>query len=156
MRSCWLPVPSIRRSISLSRKELVNNAGTQSRPQGIKAQGSGQDHIQAAGLSHPQQAAPDGRVRMPADLGVHQHRRLLHDAGIINDFIWSGCTDFAGLGRAILVLVGIYLIGCAATYGQSAVMVRLAQRGSTGCARTCSTNCRTCRFPTLISTPTAS
>lgn len=26
--------------------------------------------------------------------------------GIINDFIWSGCTDFAGLGRAILVLVG--------------------------------------------------
>ena len=49
--------------------------------------------------------------------------------GIINDFIWSGCTDFAGLGRAILVLVGIYLIGCAATYGQSAVMVRLAQRG---------------------------
>ncbi len=32
MRSCWLPVPSIRRSISLSRKELVNNAGTQSRP----------------------------------------------------------------------------------------------------------------------------
>ena len=29
--------------------------------------------------------------------------------GIINDFIWSGCTDFAGLGRAILVLVGIYL-----------------------------------------------
>ena len=34
--------------------------------------------------------------------------------GIINDFIWSGCTDFAGLGRAILVLVGIYLIGCAA------------------------------------------
>ena len=49
--------------------------------------------------------------------------------GIINDFIWSGCTNFAGLGRAILVLVGIYLIGCAATYGQSAVMVRLAQRG---------------------------
>lgn len=76
--------------------------------------------------------------------------------GIINDFIWSGCTDFAGLGRAILVLVGIYLIGCAATYGQSAVMVRLASGGSTGCARTCSTNCRTCRFPTLTSTPTAS
>ena len=23
--------------------------------------------------------------------------------GIINDFIWSGCTDFAGLGLAILV-----------------------------------------------------
>ena len=49
--------------------------------------------------------------------------------GIINDFIWSGCTDFAGLGRAILLLVCVYLLGCLATYGQSAVMVRLAQRG---------------------------
>ena len=49
--------------------------------------------------------------------------------GIINDFIYSGCTDFAGLGRAVLLLVGIYLIGCLATYGQSATMVRLAQRG---------------------------
>ena len=49
--------------------------------------------------------------------------------GIINDFIWSGCTDFAGLAFAILKLVGIYLVGCVATYCQSAVMVRLAQRG---------------------------
>ena len=49
--------------------------------------------------------------------------------GIINNFIWSGCTDFAGLGLAILKLVGVYLIGCLATYGQSATMVRLAQRG---------------------------
>ena len=49
--------------------------------------------------------------------------------GIINDFIWSGCTDFAGLAQAIVMLVGIYLIGCLATYGQAAVMVRLAQRG---------------------------
>ena len=49
--------------------------------------------------------------------------------GIINKFIWSGCTDFAGLGRAILTLVGVYLIGCLATYSQSAIMVRLAQRG---------------------------
>jgi ATP-binding cassette subfamily B protein len=49
--------------------------------------------------------------------------------GIINDFIWSGCTDFAGLGRAVLKLVIIYLVGCAATYAQSATMVRLAQRG---------------------------
>ena len=49
--------------------------------------------------------------------------------GIINDFIWSGCTDFAGLALAIMKLVGIYLVGCAATYCQSAVMVRLAQRG---------------------------
>ena len=29
---------------------------------------------------------------------------------IINNFIWSGCTDFAGLGRAILGLAGIYLL----------------------------------------------
>ena len=50
---------------------------------------------------------------------------------IINNFIWSGCTDFAYLGRAVLVLVVVYAAGCAAAYGQSAVMVRLAQRGST-------------------------
>ncbi|WP_186566717.1 ABC transporter ATP-binding protein [Lawsonibacter celer] len=49
--------------------------------------------------------------------------------GIINDFIWSGCTDFAGLGLAVLKLIGIYLLGCLATYIQSATMVRLAQRG---------------------------
>ena len=49
--------------------------------------------------------------------------------GIINDFIWSGCTDFAGLAQSIAVLVGIYLLGGLATYGQSATMVRLAQRG---------------------------
>ena len=49
--------------------------------------------------------------------------------GIINNFIWSGCTDFAGLGLSILKLVGVYLIGCLATYGQSATMVRLAERG---------------------------
>ena len=49
--------------------------------------------------------------------------------GIINNFIWSGCTDFAGLGRAVLMLIGIYLLGCLATYGQAAIMVRLAQRG---------------------------
>ncbi len=49
--------------------------------------------------------------------------------GIINDFIWSGCTDFAGLGRAILLLVGVYLVGCLASYGRSAIMVQLAQRG---------------------------
>ncbi len=49
--------------------------------------------------------------------------------GIINRFIWSGCTDFAGLAFAILKLVCIYLVGCVATYCQSALMVRLAQRG---------------------------
>jgi ATP-binding cassette subfamily B protein len=49
--------------------------------------------------------------------------------GIINNFIWSGCTDFAGLGKAVLKLIGVYLLGCLSTYGQSATMVRLAQRG---------------------------
>ncbi len=49
--------------------------------------------------------------------------------GIINNFIYSGCTDFAGLGLSILKLVGVYLVGCLATYGQSAAMVRMAQRG---------------------------
>ncbi len=49
--------------------------------------------------------------------------------GIINRFIYAGCTDFAGLGRSVLLLVGIYLVGCLATYGQSATMVRLAQKG---------------------------
>ncbi len=48
---------------------------------------------------------------------------------IINNFIWSGCTDFAGLGRAILGLAAVYLLGCLATYGQSAAMVRLAEKG---------------------------
>ena len=76
--------------------------------------------------------------------------------GIINDFIWSGCTDFAGLGRAILVLVGIYLIGCAATYGQSAVMVRLAQRGINRLRKDLFDKLQDRRFPTLTSTPTAS
>ena len=49
--------------------------------------------------------------------------------GIINNFIWSGCTDFSGLALAIAQLVGVYLVGCLATYCQSAAMVRLAQRG---------------------------
>ena len=49
--------------------------------------------------------------------------------GIINNFIYSGCTDFAGLAMAILKLVGFYILGCLATYGQSATMVQLAQRG---------------------------
>ena len=80
-------------------------------------------------VSHPQQAALMAvfgclLISVFTNIGGSYMMR-----GIINDFIWSGCTDFAGLGRAILVLVGIYLIGCAATYGQSAVMVRLAQRG---------------------------
>ena len=48
---------------------------------------------------------------------------------IINNFIWSGCTDFRGLALAIAKLVSIYLLGCAATYLQSACMVRVAQKG---------------------------
>ncbi len=49
--------------------------------------------------------------------------------GIINDFIWSGCADYAGLTFGILKLIAVYLLGCLASYGQSAIMVRLAQRG---------------------------
>ena len=49
--------------------------------------------------------------------------------GIINDFIWSGCADYAGLTFGILKLIAVYLAGCLASYGQSAIMVRLAQRG---------------------------
>ena len=63
--------------------------------------------------------------------------------GIINDFIWSGCTDVAGLAQAIVMLVGIYLIGCLATYGQAAIMVRLAQRGVNRLRKDCSTSSRT-------------
>ena len=48
---------------------------------------------------------------------------------IINNFIWSGCTDFAGLALSILKLAGVYVLGCFATYGQSAAMVRLAEKG---------------------------
>ncbi len=49
--------------------------------------------------------------------------------GIINDFIWSGCTDFSGLARSIAALIAVYLLGSAATYCQSATMVQLAERG---------------------------
>jgi ATP-binding cassette subfamily B protein len=49
--------------------------------------------------------------------------------GIINDFLYSGCTDFKGLALAIMKLVGVFLLGCLATYAQSAAMVRIAQRG---------------------------
>jgi len=49
--------------------------------------------------------------------------------GIINDFLYSGCTDVKGLILAIGKMVCVYLLGCAATYLQSATMVRIAQRG---------------------------
>ena len=48
---------------------------------------------------------------------------------IINNFIWSGCTDFRGLAFAIARLVGVYLLGGLATYLQAATMVRIAQKG---------------------------
>ena len=49
--------------------------------------------------------------------------------GIINRFLWSGCTDFAGLTRSVLLLITVYAAGALATYFQSAAMVRLAQKG---------------------------
>ena len=48
---------------------------------------------------------------------------------IINNFIYSGGRDFAGLALSLLQLLGIYAVGAAASYAQSAAMVRLAQRG---------------------------
>ena len=48
---------------------------------------------------------------------------------IINDFIYSGATDVKGLFFSLAKLLGIYLVGAAATYAQSATMVQLAQRG---------------------------
>jgi ATP-binding cassette subfamily B multidrug efflux pump len=45
---------------------------------------------------------------------------------IINDYILPG--DFAGLARALVVLAGIYLVGAAASYGQSRLMINVAQR----------------------------
>ena len=49
--------------------------------------------------------------------------------GIINDFLWSGCTDVKGLILSLGKLGLIYLLGCAAAYVQSAAMIRVAQRG---------------------------
>jgi len=48
---------------------------------------------------------------------------------LIDHFIYSGATDVRGLLLGILRLLGIYLIGAAATYAQAALMVQLAQRG---------------------------
>lgn len=48
--------------------------------------------------------------------------------GIINRFLWSGCTDLKGLADAIGMLILVYVLGSLASYGQSAAMVRLAQR----------------------------
>ena len=50
--------------------------------------------------------------------------------GIINDFLWSGCTDFKGLALAVARLVGVYLIGALAAYLQAVAMLRLAQKGT--------------------------
>ena len=49
--------------------------------------------------------------------------------GIINDFLWSGCTDVKGLIWSLCKLGLVYLLGCAAAYVQSAAMIRVAQRG---------------------------
>jgi ATP-binding cassette subfamily B multidrug efflux pump len=45
---------------------------------------------------------------------------------IINNYILPG--DFTGLARALVVLAGIYLVGAAASYGQSRLMINVAQR----------------------------
>jgi ATP-binding cassette subfamily B multidrug efflux pump len=45
---------------------------------------------------------------------------------LINDYILPG--DFAGLARGLILLGGIYLVGVAASYGQSRLMINVAQR----------------------------
>lgn len=47
---------------------------------------------------------------------------------LINNYILPG--DFIGLARALPLLVGIYLVGMGASYGQSRLMVHVAQRTS--------------------------
>ena len=49
--------------------------------------------------------------------------------GIINRFLYSGCTDFKGLALSIGALILVYILACLASYGQAAAMVRLAQKG---------------------------
>lgn len=49
--------------------------------------------------------------------------------GIINEFLYSGCTDVKGLVLALGKLALVYLLGCAASYVQSAAMIQVAQRG---------------------------
>jgi ATP-binding cassette subfamily B protein len=51
---------------------------------------------------------------------------------LINDYILPG--DFAGLARSLVILAGIYLIGAAASYAQSWLMIRVAQ-GTTNVLR---------------------
>ena len=45
---------------------------------------------------------------------------------LINNYILPG--DFSGLARALALLAGIYLISVGATYGQSRMMLQIAQR----------------------------
>ncbi|NLE75311.1 MAG: ABC transporter ATP-binding protein, partial [Chloroflexi bacterium] len=47
---------------------------------------------------------------------------------LINDYILPG--DFDGLARGLLTLGAIYLVGVAAAYGQSRLMINVAQRTS--------------------------
>ena len=49
---------------------------------------------------------------------------------IINNIAYGGYSSPAGLIADLLKLIGIYLIGVAAVYAQSAIMVQLAQRGT--------------------------
>ena len=45
---------------------------------------------------------------------------------LINDYILPG--DFEGLAPRLVILAAIYLVGAAASYGQSRLMIRVAQR----------------------------
>ncbi len=53
--------------------------------------------------------------------------------GIINDYLDPKSATFGdvgGLGLSVLKLIGVYVLGAAATYLQSVTMVRLAQKGT--------------------------
>lgn len=48
---------------------------------------------------------------------------------IINNFIYLGGVNVAGLIQALIILGGIYLVGSIASYGQAAMTVRVSQKG---------------------------
>ncbi|MEG2421189.1 MAG: ABC transporter transmembrane domain-containing protein, partial [Oscillospiraceae bacterium] len=48
---------------------------------------------------------------------------------IINNFIYAGGGDFGGLAKGLALLIGVYLLGAAATYAQSKTMLTIAMKG---------------------------
>ena len=86
--------------------------GLQPRPRGaIPRRKHGPDHPPSGGVSH-QSKLPLLMVLLFLVLSVGTNLGGSYMMrSIINNFIWSGCTDFAYLGRAVLVLVVVYAAG---------------------------------------------